>query len=170
MHRRTALMGLGSLGLLAACGDSAQVAQKFHSYSGPPITQVQVHKAARVMYLFSEQTLVREYKVALGGNPVGKKEFEGDGKTPEGLYFINRRNPNSAYHLSLGISYPNPQDTAFAEAQGKKPGGDIFIHGRAGKDRGRGKDWTAGCVAVTDPEIEEIYAMVANGTPVFLFP
>jgi len=166
MHRRTLLAGLSTVPFLSACGGDSS---KFQRYSGPPVTQVQVHKAQREMYLISGDKVVRDYKVALGGNPVGRKQFEGDGRTPEGLYYINRRNPNSAYHLSLGISYPNDQDRVFAESLGRKPGGDIFIHGRAGKDGGR-QDWTAGCVAVTDPEIEEIYAMVNPGTPVFLMP
>lgn len=167
MQRRALLLGLSSLTLLAACGGDSQ---PFQIYTGPKVTQIQVYKAKRRMYLYSDTKVVKKYKIALGGQPRGKKRFEGDGKTPEGLYFINRQNPNSAYHLSLGISYPNAEDSAFAEAQGKKPGGDIFIHGRAGKDKGRGRDWTAGCIAVTDREIEEIYAMVAIGTPVFIFP
>ncbi|MFT3690042.1 L,D-transpeptidase family protein [Paenirhodobacter sp.] len=167
MQRRTLLMGLSGLTLLASCGgDSA----KFLPYTGPKITQIQIYKAERKMYLISIDKVVKEYKIALGGNPVGKKRFEGDGKTPEGLYFIDRQNPRSAYHLSIGISYPNPQDRAYAESQGRKPGGDIFIHGRAGKDKGRGKDWTAGCIAVTDREIEDIYKMVSVGTPVWIFP
>lgn len=167
MHRRDLLLGLSSLTLLAACGGDSQ---KFKVYSGSKITQIQVYKAKRRMYLFSDTKVVKKYKIALGGRPKGKKQFEGDGKTPEGLYFIDWQNPNSAYHLSLRVSYPNAEDRAFAEAQGKKPGGDIFIHGRAGKDKGRGRDWTAGCIAVTDQEIEEIYAMVAVGTPIFIFP
>ncbi len=167
MHRRSLLLGLSSLTLVAACGGDSQ---KFRRYSGPTITQIQVFKAKRRMYLFSGNKMVKRYKIALGGNPVGRKRFEGDGKTPEGLYFIDRRNPNSAYHLSLGISYPNAEDRAFAEAQGRKPGGEIFIHGRAGQNKGRGRDWTAGCIAVKDAEIEEIYAMIANGTPIFIFP
>jgi len=167
MHRRKLLTGLSSLTLLSACGGDSST---FQIYSGQPITQIQVFKSKRQMYFFSGHEIVRQYEIGLGGNPVGKKQFEGDGKTPEGLYFIDRRNPNSAYHLSLGISYPNPDDRAFAKAQGKEPGGDIFIHGRNGKDKGRGKDWTAGCIAVSDKEIEEIYATVAVGTPVFIFP
>lgn len=167
MQRRTLLMGLSGLTLLASCGgDSA----KFLPYTGPKITQIQIYKADRKMFLISGDKVVKEYKIGLGGNPVGKKRFEGDGKTPEGLYFIDRQNPRSAYHLSVGLSYPNPQDRAYAESQGRKPGGDIFIHGRAGKDKGRGTDWTAGCIAVTDREIEDIYKMVAVGTPVWIFP
>lgn len=167
MNRRTLLLGLSSLSLLAACGGDSQ---KFRTYRGPKITQIQVYKADRRMYLFSGSKVVKKYKIGLGGSPVGKKQFEGDGKTPEGLYFINRQNPRSAYHLSLGISYPNEADRAFAEAAGRNPGGDIMIHGQAGKNKGRGRDWTAGCIAVKDDEIEDIYAMVAVGTPVFIYP
>ncbi|HEY0214632.1 MAG TPA: L,D-transpeptidase family protein [Paenirhodobacter sp.] len=143
---------------------------KFKTYTGAPVTQIQIYKAKRRMYLFSGDTVLREYEFGLGGNPIGPKRFEGDGKTPEGLYFIDRRNPNSSYHLSIGISYPNPQDRAYATQFNRKPGGDIFIHGRAGKDKGRGNDWTAGCIAVTDKEIEDIYAMVPTGTPIWIFP
>lgn len=171
MHRRTLLLGLSSLALLSACGgDSEKFAQKFRTYDGPKITQIQVFKKKRKMMLLAGTTLVKTYKIALGSQPVGKKRFEGDMKTPEGLYYISHHNPNSAYHLSLGISYPNDADRAFAKAQGKRPGSDIMIHGRAGKHKGGGRDWTAGCIAVTDAEIEEIYAMVAVGTPIYIFP
>lgn len=166
MNRRTLLLGASALGALAACGDSG----KFVAYKGPPVTQVQVYKSKRMMYLLSGDKVLESYKIGLGGDPVGPKHFEGDGKTPEGFYYINRRNPNSAYYLSLGISYPNTQDMAFAEAQGKPPGGDIFIHGRDGKNKGKGSDWTAGCIAVKDKEIRDIYAMVRDGTPIFIFP
>lgn len=163
--RRGILLGGAALLALGACADSS----KFRSYGGPPVTEVQVFKAHRRMYLLSGREVLKSYKIGLGGNPVGPKQFEGDSKTPEGSYFIDRRNPNSAYHLSLGISYPNARDRAYAEALGKPPGGDIFIHGRANKDKGRGKDWTAGCIAVKDEEIEEVYAMVADGTVVHIF-
>ena len=159
---------LGALTFLGACGDSAT--SKFRRYNGPPVTQVQVFKGKRRMYLLSGDKVLAKYKIGLGGNPIGHKQFEGDGKTPEGAYFIVRRNGNSAYHLSLGISYPNDRDRAYAEAMGRPPGGDIFIHGRARKNEGRGKDWTAGCIAVKDEEIEEIYAMIRDHTPIFIFP
>ncbi len=122
------------------------------------------------MHLLNGRRALETYNIALGGNPIGDKKFEGDLKTPEGLYYINRRNPNSNYHLSLGISYPNDADRAEAEALGKKPGGDIFIHGRARKNRGRGKDWTAGCIAVKDGQMEEVYSMVRVGTPIMILP
>ncbi len=175
MLNRRSMMGLSAIALLSACGgDSFSYTparqRRLLRYDGPPITQIQVFKKKRKMYLISGTEVVKTYEIALGGNPVGRKEFEGDSKTPEGTYLIDRRNWNSAYHLSLGISYPNTNDFAKAEAMGKKPGGDIFIHGRAGKDQGRGRDWTAGCISVTDDEIEEIWAMVQDGTVIFLFP
>jgi murein L,D-transpeptidase YafK len=162
MTTRRAFVAL-SLALVASCS-------KFQTYQGPPVTSIVVHKAERRMYLLNGNTVLRDYKIALGGNPVGPKQFEGDGRTPEGAYYITHRNPNSQYHLSLGIGYPTPAQVQFATSQGKKPGGDIFIHGRAGKNRGKGRDWTVGCIAVTDREIEEIYAMVAVGTPIFITP
>lgn len=153
-----------TLVLVAACGS------KFRSYSGPAVTAIVVHKADRKMFLLHGNEVLESYDIALGGNPVGDKQVEGDGKTPEGAYFINRRNPGSTYHLSLGISYPNDQDRAEAKALGKPVGGDIFIHGQARKNKGRGTDWTAGCIAVKDREIEEVYSMVRVGTPIFIKP
>ena len=143
---------------------------KFQSYDGPEVTRVIVFKSERKMHLMHGTKALETYDIALGGNPVGAKEFEGDMKTPEGAYRIDRRNPNSAYHLSLGISYPNDLDRAEAAALGKPPGGDIFIHGRDGKNRGRGDDWTAGCIAVKDREIRKIYAMVRTGTEIHIYP
>ncbi len=150
---------------LAACGNNS----KFKTYNGPEVTSVQVHKAARKMYLLHHQKVLKSYDIALGFNPIGHKQFEGDGRTPEGTYIIDRRNPNSEFHLSIGISYPNQADRAYAEAFGKKPGGDIFIHGGPKRKVSR-RDWTAGCIAVTDKEMERIYAMVKNGTPIQILP
>lgn len=122
------------------------------------------------MQLFHNKTLLKDYKISLGFAAKGHKQFEGDGKTPEGAYYIDRRNPRSRYHLSLGISYPNLTDVAFAESQGKEPGGEIFIHGKSGY-RGTNKgDWTFGCIAVKDKKMEEIYAMVRDGTPIYIYP
>lgn len=150
---------------LAACGGS-----KFRTYNGPPVTFIVVDKSDRKMWLLSGNDVLKTYNIELGGNPVGHKQFEGDRKTPEGTYYIDRRNPNSNFHLSLGISYPNEADRAFAAAQGRSPGGDIFIHGRGDKPGSRRPDWTAGCIAVRDREIEEIYAMVKIGTPIHIRP
>lgn len=142
---------------------------KFRTYNGPTVTQVQVHKADRKLYLLHNDKVLKSYDVALGGAPVGDKQFEGDNKTPEGVYYITHRNPTSQYHLSLGISYPNDADRAEATALGKPTGGDIFIHGGPASKITR-RDWTAGCIAVSDRQIEEIYAMIKPGTPIFLLP
>lgn len=165
MGRLKLILLAAAVALTASCGGS-----KFRSYDGPQVTAVVVHKAERRMFLLNGNQVLESFDIALGGNPVGDKQVEGDLKTPEGTYFINRRNPNSRYHLSLGISYPNDQDRATAKALGKQPGGDIFIHGRAGKNKGRGPDWTAGCIAVKDREMEQIYSMVTVGTPIFIKP
>lgn len=150
---------------LSACGSS-----KFRHYDGPEVTSIQVHKADRKMYLLHNGEVLEDYDISLGFAPQGHKQFEGDGKTPEGTYFISHHNPRSRYHLSLGISYPNEMDAALAAEQGKEPGGDIMIHGRS-RYKGRNKgDWTAGCIAVRDREIEEIYAMVKARTPIHILP
>lgn len=150
---------------LSACGGSG----KFRKYNGPEVTSVQVHKAARKMYLLHNGRVLESYDIALGFAPEGHKQFEGDGKTPEGAYYITHKNPRSAFHLSLGISYPNTADRAFAEEAGKSPGGDIFIHGGPRRPISR-RDWTEGCIAVTDKEMEVIYSMVEPGTVIHILP
>ena len=154
--------------LTLAFGVSA-CSSKFKTYNGPAVTQIYVQKSARKMYMLHGNSVLKTYDIDLGGVPLGHKQYEGDGKTPEGAYFINRRNPDSLYHLSIGISYPNPTDIEVAHAVGLSPGGDIFIHGQNDRDRGR-KDWTVGCIAVSDKEIERIYAMVRDGTPIYIAP
>ncbi|MGV8985752.1 MAG: L,D-transpeptidase family protein [Cypionkella sp.] len=149
---------------LATCGKS-----KFQTYRGPAVTLVEIHKADRKMFLLHDGKVLRTYDIELGGKPDGKKQFEGDLKTPEGAYFISHHNPKSTYYLSIGISYPNDQDRAFAKANDKEPGGDIFIHGQPGWTKVKG-DWTAGCIAVENKQIEQIYAMVKPGTPINIFP
>lgn len=157
--------------LVAALALSACSSSKFRTYNGPEVTRVVVMKADRRMYLMHHDKVLRDFRIELGFAPDGHKQFEGDGRTPEGRYTIDRRNPNSTYHLSLGISYPNPNDREVASSMGLSAGGDIFIHGgpRRGIDR-KGPDWTAGCIAVTDREMEDIYAMVRDGTPIDIFP
>ena len=123
------------------------------------------------MELWSGEDLLNTYKISLGFNPIGHKQHQGDGKTPEGSYTINDKNPNSGYHLNLGISYPNSND----RQNSPNPGGDIKIHGLKngqgyiGKFQ-RWKDWTAGCIAVTDEEVEELYRVVPVGTPIIINP
>jgi murein L,D-transpeptidase YafK len=161
--RRTALLGGLALGL-AGC------ASKFRTYDGPEVTRLQMFKGDRNLFLFDNTSVLKAHRIDLGFAPEGPKRFEGDGKTPEGAYTVDRRNPDSLFHLSIGISYPNEADIAFAAAQGREPGGDIFIHGgpRPGIDAIK-PDWTAGCIAVSDREIEDIYAMVRDGTPIDIF-
>jgi len=145
-------------------------ASKFKTYNGPEVTYVVVNKTARKMYLLHHEEVLKSYDIELGFAPDGHKTQRGDGKTPEGTYLIDRRNPNSDFHLSLGISYPNTADRAQARARGVSPGGDIFIHGKPNKKRGTGPDWTAGCISVKNREMEMIYAMVKNGTPITINP
>jgi murein L,D-transpeptidase YafK len=161
---RAILLTLLVLGLMS-CGPH----NKFRTYHGPSVTLIEVHKADRKMFLMHGSKVLKSYDIQLGGNPIGPKQFEGDGKTPEGAYAISARNPGSTYHLSLRISYPNDADRAFAKAAGKQPGGDIMIHGQPGWTTVDG-DWTVGCIAVSDKEIEAIYAMVNPGTPINIFP
>lgn len=154
---------------IAALGASGCSRRKFKRYRGPEVTQIVVNKGTRDMYLYHYNRLLKEYQVELGFTAEGHKQFEGDGKTPEGDYVIDRRNPNSSFHLSLGVSYPNEEDRAFASAMGKEPGGDIFIHGQpnwATRRVDMGPDWTAGCIAVENREMELVYAMVRTGTPI----
>lgn len=148
---------------LSACGS------KFKKYNGPEVTRLQVVKQRRKLYVFHHATLLESYNVHLGNVAEGPKRFRGDGKTPEGTYVIDRRNPRSSYHLSLGISYPNEADREYAAYFGRDPGGDIFVHGGPNKGDKRGKDWTAGCIAVRDGQMEDIYAMVRLGTPIDIF-
>ena len=115
--------------------------------------------------------MVARYEVALGSSPVGHKQREGDGRTPEGRYLLDWRNPRSAFHLSLHLSYPDAVDTKAADARGEDPGGMIMIHGmRNGLGwigaAHRLMDWTDGCIAVTNEEIREIWSLVPNGTPI----
>ncbi len=150
--------------------------------------RLEVFKARRELLLFDGERLVRSYCVALGTNPVPRKEVEGDGATPEGTYFICEKNPNSLFYLSLGISYPGPQDAERGLKEGliskeeydaiqsaaaqrisppwkTKLGGEVFVHGD-----GAGADWTLGCVAVDNCDIEELYRLVPLNTPITIFP
>ncbi len=110
--------------------------------------------------------------IKLGDAPVGHKQFEGDEKTPEGVYHINGRNPGSSYHLSLRISYPNAADRANAAKQNKSPGGDIFIHGQPNfsPQKRIDRDWTDGCIALTNAQIRQLWGLVKNGAKVTIKP
>lgn len=130
-----------------------------------------IWKKRRKMVLFNQSTPIKEYSIRLGFNPIGHKIREGDGRTPEGKYLIDRVNLNSQYHRSLGISYPNDKDKAIAKTRGFDPGGEIFIHGGPRKNWFFNffRDWTAGCIAVTDREIEEIFSLVPIGTVIYIY-
>ena len=137
------------------------------------IDRIVVEKAARRMTLLQAGQPVRIYQIGLGFSPEGDKTRQGDGRTPEGVYRINRLNRGSAYHLSLALDYPQPADIAAARSGNYDPGGDIMIHGQpnalpdAAVIKG---DWTAGCIAVTNAEIREIYAATQIGTEVEVRP
>lgn len=131
--------------------------------------QIVVNKARREMLLLRGESILRSYRIALGREPIGHKFKEGDGRTPEGRYTIDRRNPKSKYHLSLHISYPDGRDIARAHAAAVDPGGDIMIHGLKDGVPAPG-DWTQGCIAVTDEEMDEIWNLVADGTPIVIHP
>lgn len=163
MWTRRKVLGTAAAMSLAGCA-KAQPMNRL--YDGPQITHVEVRKSDRQMILWTSGEVLKTYDVDLGFAPVGPKRFEGDGKTPEGQYFINRRNPESRFFLSLGISYPNARDVARARNLGRDPGGDIFIHGRNASARNR--DWTAGCIALNNSEMREVYWMVPMWTPITL--
>jgi len=147
----------------------AVLEEKVFAVRMEPADKVLIQKQARRLTLLAKGEVIKSYPIALGGNPVGPKEREGDNKTPEGLYIIDSRNGNSGFHLSLHISYPNAQDKMRARELGVRPGGDIMIHGlkngfsQVGASHAQ-SDWTEGCIAVTNPEMEEIYRLVPNGT------
>ncbi len=137
--------------------------------------KVVVLKKERELQLLSHGKVIKTYKIALGGDPVGPKTRQGDHKTPEGLYVLDSRNAHSQFYKSIHISYPSARDRAAARQKGISPGGDVFVHGLpngygwAGPSH-RLKDWTDGCIAVTDQEIDEIWLAVADRTPIEIRP
>jgi len=149
--------------------------QKIFELPTEPADKVLIEKKERRLTMLSKGEVIKTYKIALGGNPVGPKERQGDNKTPEGTYIIDSRNRDSGYHLSLHISYPNEKDKMRAKELGVFPGGDIMIHGIKNGLSWVGAshaevDWTKGCIAVADEEMEEIYKLVPNGTIVEIRP
>ncbi len=149
--------------------------QKVFTFQKGPADKILIEKKKRRLTLIARGEVLKTYKIALGGNPNGPKERQGDKKTPEGTYIIDSRNKDSRYHLSLHISYPNEKDKQRAKELGVSPGGDIMIHGIKNGfswvgDSHTEVDWTKGCIAVTDEEIEEIEKLVPNGTIVEIRP
>ena len=139
------------------------------------IDRIVVEKSAKRLLVFRNGNQIKSYRIALGRNPVGAKQEEGDRKTPEGIYKIDNRNAQSSFHLALHISYPSDEDNQRAAARGVSAGSDIMIHGI---QNGRGwigafhrwKNWTAGCIALTDEEIEELWRVTPDGTTIEIRP
>ena len=150
-----------------AVGASAPAQAAYVQALAPRANHIVVSKSNRTMALMHGSTTLKRYRIDLGFAPEGHKQRSGDGRTPEGRYVIDRRNARSEFYLSLGISYPNPEDLARAAAMGARPGSNIFIHGGPRRPQDRRKpDWTAGCIAVSDREMEEIWSMVPTGIPI----
>jgi murein L,D-transpeptidase YafK len=172
---RTMLVLIGA-GIALVCGTYLYAHHVWNPLpTGITIDRIVVNKSARKLCVLANGKTLKSYRVALGRNPVAAKEQEGDNKTPEGIYSVDGRNPQSNFHLALHISYPSDQDKARAAERGVNAGFDIMIHGI---QNGRGwigafhrlHDWTAGCIAVTDEEIEELWRVTPEGTTVEIRP
>ena len=158
----------------------SQIAMRINSTTPPEMVskelqadKIFVDKSARKLTLLKEGKELKSYRISLGGNPIGHKSQEGDARTPEGEYVIDWRNANSIAHLSLHISYPNQTDKEQAEVRGVSAGGNIMIHGILNGWGWLGLlhrswDWTNGCIAVTNAEMQEIWSFVPNGTPIII--
>lgn len=160
---------LAALLLAVAAGPAPAVA------AVAPVDRVVVFKSRRLMQLLRGNEVIRSYRIALGRHPVGPKDRSGDCRTPEGCYLLDRRNSASAYHRSIHISYPNALDRAAARSKGVSPGGDVMIHGLPKgfedlADRHFVRNWTKGCIAVSNAEIDEIWRLVPDGTPIDIHP
>lgn len=166
---------IGAITLAATSQAATRVIPASLEQGGVKADRVVVLKSRREMLLLRDGRVLRAFHVSLGPHPVGAKHAEGDGRTPEGHYVLDWRNPDSRYYLSIHISYPNAADIKRAERLGVDPGGDVMIHGlppgfafvKAGRHL---RDWTEGCIAVTDREMDQIWAMVDTGTPIDILP
>ncbi len=158
--------------LLVSCDSITRVPKVIYK-SSLQADSIIVDKSEKKLYLLKNGKVIRDYDTQMGYKE-GRKQFEGDERTPEGKYFISNKNQNSSYFLSLAISYPNEEDRKRAAALGKRPGGDIMVHGmpnQAGvleRIKKNNYDWTAGCIAVSDHDMVEIYAMVQTGVPILI--
>ncbi|MBE1529247.1 murein L,D-transpeptidase YafK [Sphingopyxis sp. OAS728] len=164
------LIALPACLLLAACSSASSQPSV---PAGAKADRLLVDKSERVLIAYAgSREIVRYTNIRFGDAPTGHKQFEGDERTPEGTYRISGRNPKSAYHLSLRISYPNAADRAFAKAKGRSPGGDIFIHGQPNAWPGPpiARDWTDGCIALSNAEIKQLWDIVPDGIPITIRP
>lgn len=145
------------------------------SFAQAPVDLVRVIKSERKLMLFAEGKVIRQFKVALGSNPQGHKQQEGDKRTPEGRYTLDYKKADSAFYKAIHISYPNPSDVASAKKRGVSPGGQIMIHGQK---NGLGwfnflsqrSDWTEGCIALKNDEMDVVWNLVKEGTPIEILP
>ena len=151
----------------------AEIAPRPYPRLDAPVERILVFKGDRELFLMRDGRPMRMYPVSLGFEPEGDKVRQGDGRTPEGLFRIDRRNEQSAYHLSLGPDYPHPEDVERASQGGYSPGGDIFIHGQPAGVEGAWRiptDWTAGCIALANVHMDELWAVTPRGTVVEVLP
>jgi murein L,D-transpeptidase YafK len=157
--------------IVALCLGLAAFAAQAHetAHETEKADKVLVDKGERQLHLLRGGEVWKSYPIGLGFAPEGHKQREGDGRTPEGDYILDWRNPKSSFYLSIHISYPDTRDKASAKENGVSPGGAIFIHGRHNLSRGN-RDWTLGCIAVTDKAMDEIWQSVPNGTPITIKP
>lgn len=160
-----------SVGLVPGCASKPAVT------TSPYVDRVLVKKSERSMELYKDGAVYRTYRVSLGDQPRGHKFQEGDERTPEGNYVLDWRNPNSSYHKSIHVSYPNDLDRTVARSVGVSPGGMIMIHGLPNwlssprlAEEYRRRDWTNGCIAVGNKEMDEIWRLVRDGTPITILP
>jgi murein L,D-transpeptidase YafK len=168
LERRKLLLGLGAMSPLL-------VVRPSRAESIESATRVVVNKAERRLYLYNRRTEIGRYRISLGLNPEGHKEREGDFRTPEGLYYLGRRNPRSEYFLSIQISYPNRDDMRRAQRRGWQPGGSVMIHGlpnvpRHPLDYYLQNDWTNGCIALSNSDVLEVWMRTEDEIPIEISP
>lgn len=170
-------MAIWSSFLTAILASAMIYGQLFVPREPPPLTgaidRIVVEKSTRRMILYRDDMALRVYRIALGFAPEGDKEREGDGKTPEGIFRIDRKNPESKFYLSLGLDYPHEEDLVRASTGGYSAGGDIFIHGQPKGVSGEqwiNYDWTAGCIAVSNAIMDELWPVIEVGTVVEVRP
>lgn len=155
--------------------NSSQAAAEGSSLIPNSCDSIMVSKSSRKMYLYSKRLLLKCYEISIGYNPIGHKQQQGDNRTPEGVYTITSKNPNSAYFKNLGISYPNQQDRLSAKRRRVSTGGDIKIHGYS-DNHGSTQDWntryayTWGCIGVCNRDMDEIFKLVRTGAKIFIQP
>ncbi|MCY4611631.1 MAG: L,D-transpeptidase family protein [Gammaproteobacteria bacterium] len=145
------------------------------AHAASPVDRVVVKKSEAVLQLMIGEQVIRQFPIYLGGNPIGHKQHQGDRRTPEGRYLLHERKAKSRFYRALRVSYPNNADQAAAKAAGKSPGGDIMIHGMPSLEKRSllmfdGRNWTDGCIAISNPHMREVWDLVDLGTPIEILP